>query len=65
MANYGRNLLARSNSVRAQEDVYERQQKNFNIISYYPRNVRPTLHNFPKLTLEDKLFEQGISPRKP
>ena len=51
MANYGRNLLARSNSVRAQEDVYERQQKNFNIISYYPRNVRPTLHNFPKLTL--------------
>ena len=60
MANYGRNLLGRSNSVREQEDVYERQQRNFNIISYYPKNVRPTLRNFPKLTLEDKLLEHGI-----
>jgi hypothetical protein len=40
--------------------VYERQQKPFNIINCYPREQENNkLRNFPKLTLEDKLIEQG------
>ena len=41
-------------------NIYERQQKPFNIISFYPKqNESNNLRNFPKLTLEDKLIEKG------
>lgn len=64
MAHYGRNVLGRSNSSRReQEDIFEKQERNFNIISYWPRAVQPTLHQFPKLTLEDKLLENNISTK--
>ena len=49
MANYGRNLLGRSRYE--QEDVFCRQERKFNIISYWPRTIEPNLKEFPKLTL--------------
>jgi len=59
MANYGRNLLGSSRYE--QEEIFKRQDRNFNIISYYPRAVRPNLREFPKLTMEDRLLERSIS----
>jgi len=59
MANYGRSLLGQSRYE--QEDVFQRQARRFNIISYWPRQIEPNLKEFPKLTMEDKLLESGIS----
>jgi len=59
MANYGRNLLGSSRYE--QEEIFKRQDRNFNIISYYPRAVRSNLREFPKLTMEDRLLERSIS----
>lgn len=39
-----------------QNRVYQKQEKEFNIISYQPKNYRPSLKNYPRLTLEDKLI---------
>ena len=40
--------------------VFERQQKPYNIISCYPKHDESNkLRNFPKLTLEDRLIENG------
>ena len=41
MANYGRNLLGQSRYE--QEDVFQRQERRFNIISYWPWAVEPNL----------------------
>ena len=59
MANYGRSLLGSTRYE--QEEIYKRQNKNFNIISYWPKEVGPSLRNFPKLTMEDRLLERNIS----
>lgn len=47
-----------------QSNIFEKQEHNYDIISYGPRLVRPTLRKFPKLTLEDKLLEMGLYPAK-
>ena len=59
MANYGRNLLGQTRYE--QEEVFQRQERQFDIISYWPRKVRPNLRQYPKLTAEDKLQELNIS----
>jgi hypothetical protein len=59
MANYGRNILGGTRYE--QEEIYKRQNRNFNIISYWPKEVRPSLREFPKLTMEDRLLERNIS----
>lgn len=42
-----------------QTQVYKRQEKEFNIISFYPKDVKPNLRQFPKLTMEDRLIEKA------
>lgn len=56
MANYGNNIMR--NISMDQTQIYKRQEKDFNIISYYPKEFKPNLRQFPKLTLEDKLLER-------
>lgn len=46
-----------------QTQVYKRQEKEFNIINFHPKEYKPNLRQFPKLTVEDKLNE-GIKQRK-
>jgi hypothetical protein len=40
-------------------DIFKKQQKPFNIINLYSRDVEP-LRRFPKLTKEHILYEQGM-----
>lgn len=44
-----------------QTQVYKKQEKEFNIISFYPKEYKPNLRQYPRLTLEDKLIEQKES----
>ncbi len=39
-----------------QFSIYENQQKKYNIISCYPKEMSSSLRMFPKLTAEDKLI---------
>ena len=57
MANYGNNLMR--NSSMEQTQVYKRQEKEFNIINFYPKDYKPTLKAYPKLSLEHRLIETG------
>jgi hypothetical protein len=56
MANYGNNLM--KNTPMDQAQIYRKQEKEFNIISFYPKEIKPSLRQFPKLTMEDRLIEQ-------
>lgn len=49
VANYGMNLVR--NTSMDQSEVYKKQEKNFNIISYYPKEYEPNLKKYPRLTL--------------
>ena len=49
MANYGTNLLG--NTSMDQTQIYKKQEKEFNIISFCPKEYKPNLRQFPKLTL--------------
>lgn len=40
-------------------NIFKKQQKPFNIINLYSRDVEP-LRRFPKLTKEHILYEQGM-----
>lgn len=60
MASYGSNLVRNTSMDQAQ--VYKKQEKEFNIISFYPKEYKPNLRQFPKLTLENKLIEFGNNP---
>jgi len=59
MANYGTSLMR--NTPMDQAQVYRKQEKEFNIISFYPKEYKPNLRQFPKLTMEDKLIENSKS----
>ena len=54
MANIGSKIM--KNMSMEQGDIFKKQEKDFNIISFYPKQVKPNLRNFPRLTLEDKLL---------
>ena len=41
-----------------QAQIYKKQEKEFNIISFYPKEVKPSLRQFPKLTMEDRIIEK-------
>ena len=56
MASYGNNLVRNSME---QTQVYKRQQKEFNIINFYPKDYKPDLKVFPKFSLEHRLIETG------
>ena len=55
MANYGTSLLR--NSSLDQTHVFNKQEKEFNIINFRPKDYKPTLKQFPKLTAEHRLME--------
>ena len=57
MSNYG-NRLMRPMPGKDQDQIFQNQQKPYNIISCHPHN--PPIHRqFPRLTLENKLIESG------
>ena len=62
MSGYGSKLLLPSPRRGDQDAVYERQQKPYNIINCYPREVINTHRAYPKYTLENKLIETGQYP---
>lgn len=39
-----------------QTQIYEKQERTFDIINCHPKNVAPRLKQFPRLTLEDHLL---------
>ena len=51
LSNYGNNLMKSTAVIMDQSKVYENQQKKFNIISYYPKEIQPNLKQYPRLTL--------------
>ena len=53
MAGIGNTLLR--NSTMEQTQIYSRQQKEFNIINFYPKEYKPNLKQFPKFSLEHRL----------
>ena len=54
LSNYGQNLMKGSQFDRF--SIFEKQQKGYNIINCYPKEMSSSLRNFPKFTLEDKLI---------
>jgi hypothetical protein len=58
LSQYGNTLVKEFTNMQMldQNRVYQKQEKEFNIISYQPKNYRPSLKNYPRLTLEDKLI---------
>ena len=59
MAGYGTNLMR--NSSMDQTHVYKKQEKEFNIINFYPKDYKPTLKQYPKFSLEHRLVQQDKS----
>lgn len=60
LSQYGTNLVKNLTSMQLldQNRVFEKQEKQFNIISYQPKAYTPRLKNYPRLTLEDKIIEK-------
>ena len=42
------------NRIVSDREIYEKQTKNYNIISVQPKEVQDTIKVFPKLNLEDR-----------
>ena len=57
MSQYGNHLM--NGPPLDQNRIYEKQERAYNIISYYPKAYTPKLKNFPRLTLENQLIERG------
>lgn len=45
-----------------QDRIYERQEKQFNIVTNYPKEYGNIHRKYPKITLENKLLEKGMYP---
>ena len=58
LSQYGNNLMNNFNHMQLldQNRVYEKQEREYNILSYQPKAYTPRLKNYPRLTLEDKLL---------
>ena len=55
LSNYGTKLMQ---GPLEQSKVYEKQEKQFNIINCYPKSYTPKLKQFPRFTLEAQLMEK-------
>lgn len=66
LSQYGNNLMNNFNHMQLldQNRVYEKQEREYNILSYQPKAYTPRLKNYPRLTLEDKLLERKPSASK-
>jgi hypothetical protein len=54
LSNIGTNSLKSLNRYISDREVYEKQQKNYNIISVQPKEYQDTIKMFPKYHLEDQ-----------
>lgn len=54
MAGFGSSVMR--GVTMEQGEVFKKQEKEFNIISFRPKAIKPNLRHFPKLTAEDKLL---------
>ena len=54
MASIGNNLIR--NSSMDQTQIYNKQEKEFNIINFYPKDIKPALKQFPRFSLEHRLI---------
>ena len=54
MSNVGSNSLKTLNRYISDREIYEKQQKNYNIISVQPKEYQDTIKVFPKYHLEDQ-----------
>lgn len=50
----GTNSLKSLNRFISDREVFEKQQKNYNIINVQPNECQPTIKMFPKYHLEDQ-----------
>ena len=53
LSNIGTNSLKNLNRI-SDQVVFDKQQKNYNIISVQPKEYQGTIHMFPKLHVEDQ-----------
>lgn len=58
LSQYGTNLVNYITNVQLldQNRVYQRQEKQFDIINCQQKGYMPRLKNYPRLTLEDKII---------
>ena len=54
LSSVGSNSLKTLNRYISDREVYEKQQKNYNIISVQPKEYQDTIKMFPKYHLEDQ-----------
>ena len=57
MAGFGSSVMR--GVTMEQGEVFKKQEKEFNIISFRPKAIKPNLRHFPKLTAKDKLLEKS------
>ncbi len=54
LSNVGSNSLKSLNRFISDKEVFEKQQKNYNIISIQPKEYQDTIKMFPKYRLENE-----------
>ena len=54
MSNVGSSSLKSLNRYISDKEVFEKQQKNYNIISVQPKEYQDTIKMFPKYRLENQ-----------
>lgn len=53
MSNYGSNSLGHLPRLLNERDIYEKQEKKYNIITIQPKDYQETIKKYPKYHLED------------
>ena len=53
LSNYGTNSLVRLPKYTSEREIYEKQEKKYNIISIQPKKYRETIKKYPKFHLEN------------
>lgn len=54
MSNYGTNSLGHLPRVLNERDIYEKQEKKYNIITIQPKEHQETIKKYPKYRLENQ-----------
>lgn len=53
LSNYGSNSLTSLPKLLNERDIYEKQEKKYNIISIQPKEYQETIKKYPKFHLEN------------
>ena len=48
--------------MKAEDKVFERQEKAYNIVTNYPKSHQNIHRKYPKFTLENYLLEKNLHP---